>query len=89
MFGRQLDAVKVVAVVDLNKRTSGSLEELERVKCKMEPRFSFEEESAALATGSELGVWPHFGIEDGTIQLNKSSSRWFLAGRSIESFECW
>jgi hypothetical protein len=84
-----IDAMKIVAVVNMETGTSGSLEGLARIKCELEPTFSAEEESAALASGVKLGVWPRFGIEDGTIQLNQPSSRWFLAGRSIESIECW
>lgn len=73
----------------MKTRTSVSLEELERVKCKVEPRFSVEEESAASMARVELGVWPHFGVEDGTVHFERSSSRWFLAGRLIENLECW
>lgn len=84
-----VDSVKVVAVLDLDTAASGSLEELARIRCRIEPEFSIEEVRAASSSGVELGVWPTFGFEDGVVILNRSDSRWFLAGRSIGSIECW
>lgn len=81
--------MKIVAVLDMETAASGSLEQLARIRCRIEPEFSAEEVSAASASGVELGVWPTFGPEDGIIGFDRSESRWFLAGRSIESIECW
>jgi hypothetical protein len=81
--------MKLVTVLDMETATSGSLEELARVRCKIEPEFSAEEVSAASASSVELGIWPTFGFEDGVVILDRSESRWFLAGRSIKSIECW
>lgn len=81
--------MKIVSVLDMSTASSGSLEELSRVRCRIAPQFSVEEDSAAAAAGVELGVWPAFGAEDGVVILDRSESRWFLAGRAIESVECW
>ena len=81
------NTVKVVALVN-EKGQGAPLEELRRVMCKVEPKFS-EEEKAMYVSGMEEKVWPWFSIEDGTIRFENEASRWFLAGRSIESYECW
>jgi hypothetical protein len=86
---KSIDSMKLVTVLDMETATSGSLEELARVRCKIEPEFSAEEVSAAFASSVELGIWPTFGFEDGVVILDRSESRWFLAGRSIKSIECW
>ena len=78
-----------MAVLDVETAASGSLEELSRVRCRIEPEFSVEEFSASSVSGVKLGVWPSFGVEDGAVILDRSESRWFLAGRSIKSVECW
>jgi hypothetical protein len=66
---------------------SVSLEELSQVMCRVIPRLSAEEKAALNSTGLER-VWPWFKVRDETIIFTKSSSRWFLAGRAIESYEC-
>jgi hypothetical protein len=81
--------MKIVAVLDMNTATSGSLEALSRVRCSIQPKFSVEEVSAAIASGARLDVWPSFGEEDGVVVLDQPESRWLLAGRSVESIECW
>lgn len=81
--------MKIVAVLDLETAVSGSLEELAQVRCRVEPEFSTEEVRAAAASDVELRVWPTFGLDDGIIKFDRSDSRWFLAGRSIKSIECW
>lgn len=81
--------MKIVAVLDMETAASGSLKDLARVRCRIEPEFSAEEVSAASTSGVELGIWPTFGLEDGIIVFDRSDSRWFLAGRSIKSIECW
>lgn len=86
---KAINSIKIVALLDIETATSGSLEELERIRCRIEPEFSVEEVSTASGSGVELGVWPTFGVEDGIVSLNRSESRWFLAGRSIKSIECW
>ena len=86
---KSVHSMKMVAVFDMDTATSGSLETLSRVRCGMRPRFSVEEVSAAITSGVGLDVWPSFGVEDGMVVLDRPESRWFLAGRSVESIECW
>lgn len=81
--------MKMVAVLNVETGARGSVEEVERIRCRIEPEFSAEELSAASASGVDLDVSPAFGVEDGIIILDRSDSRWFLAGRSIKSLECW
>ncbi|KAF2629866.1 hypothetical protein BU25DRAFT_260103 [Macroventuria anomochaeta] len=85
---KAVHSMKIVAVLDVETATLGSLEELARIRCRIQPEFSAEEVSAASASGVELGVWPTFGVEDGVVVLDRSDSRWFLAGRLIKSIEC-
>lgn len=82
---KQIDTMTIVAVVDMETGMSGSLEELARVNCRVEPLYSAEEASVA----STLGAWPHFGVEDGTVHFRQSESKWFLASRLIKEVECW
>ncbi|KAJ4983339.1 hypothetical protein SVAN01_11172 [Stagonosporopsis vannaccii] len=86
---KAVHSMKIVAVLDMETAVSGSLKELGQVRCRIEPEFSAEEARAATASGIELGIWPTFGVEEGIISLDRSDSRWFLAGRSIKSIECW
>lgn len=86
---KSIHSIKMVAVLDIDTATSGSLETLSRVRCGIQPNFNVGEVSAAIASGAELGVWPSFGVEDGVVVLDRPESRWFLAGRSVESIECW
>ncbi|KAJ8105996.1 hypothetical protein OPT61_g9834 [Boeremia exigua] len=72
-------SMKIAAVLDVETAARGSVEELERVRCRIEPQFSAEEHRAASSAGVELNVWPDFGVEDGIIILDRSDSRWFLA----------
>lgn len=64
-----------------------SLEELSQVMCRVVPRLSVEEQAAVNASGVEK-AWPWFKVGDETISFEQSSSRWFLAGRAIQSYEC-
>ncbi|KAH3941430.1 hypothetical protein HBI70_081930 [Parastagonospora nodorum] len=64
-----------------------SLEELDQVMCRVIPRLSMEEKASLEAVGMGK-AWPWFKIRDETVSFKKSSSRWFLAGRSIQSYEC-
>jgi hypothetical protein len=86
---KSIHSIKIVAVLDLDAATSGSLETLPRVRCGIQPKFSVGEVNAAIASGVGLGVWPSFGVEDGVVVLDHPDSRRFLAGRSVESIECW
>ena len=84
-----VSSIKIVSVLDMETAASTSLEELDRVRCRVAPQFGFEEERAASAAGVELGKWPAFGAEEGVVMLDRSESRWYLAGRAVESVECW
>jgi hypothetical protein len=64
-----------------------SLKELNQVMCRVIPRLSVEERAALKAKGIEK-AWPWFKLRDETVFFQQSSSRWFLAGRTIESYEC-
>jgi hypothetical protein len=72
----------------MNQRgQSVSLEELSHIICRVVPKLSVEEKAAFHLSGLEK-VWPWFKVSDGTVFFQKPSSRWFLAGRAIESYEC-
>lgn len=88
-WGKPIETMRILWVENTETKVSVSLEELSRVKCRLEAEFSAEEVSAATASGVELGVWPSFGFGDGTIWFDREESRWFLAGRSIKNVECW
>lgn len=79
----------IVSALDLNTGEAGSVEDLARIRCRITPDFSLEEKRALGATGRQMDVWPTFGAQDGIVNLDRSESRWFLAGRRIESVECW
>jgi hypothetical protein len=66
---------------------SASLEELDRVMCRVVPVLSAEER-AALVLGSIKKSWPWFKLEEEKVSLEQASSRWFLAGRAIANYEC-
>ena len=86
---KSIDSMKILAGLDVDTAISGSLEGLERVRCRIEPAYSDGEIRAASASGLDLRGLPTFGFADGVINLDRSDSRWFLAGRSIKSIECW
>lgn len=46
------------------------------------------EEKAAVEYGMKAKIWPWFSMMDERIQLDSEESRWFLAGRSVEYYEC-
>lgn len=80
------ETLRIVTVVN---REGGfiSLEELSQVMCRVTPALSVEEEAALKLSGQEK-LFPWFRIDNETAFLERQSSRWFLAGRSIESYEC-
>jgi hypothetical protein len=80
------DTMKIEALVNEEGR-SASLEELSEIMCRVVPSLSMEEQAAVNASGLEK-AWPWFKIGDETVQFTQSSSRWFLAGRTIQSYEC-
>jgi hypothetical protein len=63
------------------------LAELDSITCQVVPRLSVEEKAALYSSGNDK-VWPWFRVRDGTVYFKRSSSRWFLAGRAIASYEC-
>ncbi|ORY15805.1 hypothetical protein BCR34DRAFT_152758 [Clohesyomyces aquaticus] len=84
---RRLKSVKIVALVDVQEQAV-ALEELTKVVCRVVPVFSREEKSVNTATESAQRIWPSITAEDGTVRFDIYSSRWFLAGREIQSLEC-
>lgn len=74
----------IISLVDASTAVVLSLEDLAQIRCRMTP--DFDEEDWA---GRDLSVWPTFGASDGIVILDRAESRWFLAGRRIESVECW
>jgi hypothetical protein len=66
---------------------SVSLEELDDVMCRVTPRLSPVERAELDSTGLEKAS-PWFKLKDETILFERSSSRWFLAGKAIASYEC-
>jgi hypothetical protein len=78
--------VKIEAVVN-RQGHSVSLEELGQVMCRVVPKLSAEERVALDLVGMEK-AWPWFKVRDETISFERASSRWFLAGRVVASYEC-
>jgi hypothetical protein len=76
-----------IKAVTNRQRHSVSLEELGQVMCRVVPRLSAEERDALDLAGMEK-AWPWFRIRDETISFERASSRWFLAGRAVASYEC-
>jgi hypothetical protein len=64
-----------------------SLERLDKIMCRITAKTKSEDERAMKGKGSSEDL-PWFMLRDGTVQLEDSSSEWFLEGRAIESFEC-
>jgi len=60
---------------------------LERTICRVTPSISTEEREA-LDVSMEPKALPWFAVRDGVVEFESSGSRWFLAGREIESYEC-
>jgi hypothetical protein len=78
--------MKIVAAVTEQGRST-SLEKLDSTMCQVIPVISAEERAAAeVSVGSK--IWPWFTVEDGRVQFEDASSRWFLGGRAVEGYEC-
>ncbi|KAF2176330.1 hypothetical protein K469DRAFT_700046 [Zopfia rhizophila CBS 207.26] len=82
----RLKSVKIAALMD-GHRQAATLEQLNGIICRVLPIFS-PEERGRFRSLNEGREWPWFTLEDGTVQFEQPSSRWFLAGREIESYEC-
>jgi hypothetical protein len=80
------ESIMIEAAVD-QQGQSIPLAELDSIMCQVVPRLSVEEK-AALDLSGEVKVWPWFRARDETVSFKRSSSRWFLAGRAIASYEC-
>jgi hypothetical protein len=80
------ETMRIEALVNEEGR-SASLEELDRVMCRIVPKLSMEEQAAVNASGQKK-AWPWFKVRDETVLFTQSSSRWFLAGRTIQNYEC-
>jgi len=83
---RHLKTIKIIAAITSNGR-SVSLERLDRIICKITPDYSGEEREAT-ASDAAPEVLPVFALKDEAVQLDDSSSTWFLGGRAIDSYEC-
>ncbi|KAF2730260.1 hypothetical protein EJ04DRAFT_48839 [Polyplosphaeria fusca] len=79
--------VRIVGLLD-TQRQSSSLDQLSRTICRVYPAFSREEQATFRSMGEPDLSWPWFTVEDGAVLFQETSSRWFLAGREIESYEC-
>ncbi|KAF1843902.1 uncharacterized protein K460DRAFT_368770 [Cucurbitaria berberidis CBS 394.84] len=77
-----LKTIKIIAATN-QQGQSAPLESLSRIICRVIPKISMEEKEMG-----EQRVWPWFTAEDAVVRFEASSSRWYLAGRSIERFEC-
>jgi hypothetical protein len=78
--------IKIEAAMN-QRRQSVSLEDLSQIMCRVISRLSAEEKATYHSSGREK-VWPWFKVGDDTVQFEDTSSRWFLAGRAVESYEC-
>jgi hypothetical protein len=85
-FSRHLKNIRIVAAIT-EQGQSTSLEELNTIICQVTSEISVEERAAAEA-GIKSKVWPWFTVKDGRVRFEDASSRWFLGGRAIESYEC-
>ncbi|KAF2001116.1 hypothetical protein P154DRAFT_562980, partial [Amniculicola lignicola CBS 123094] len=79
---RQLSSAKIAALMD-SQRRAASLEQLNGVICRVAPALSQEEKGVHFNSGKQQVVWPWFALRDGSVEFEKPSSRWFLAGRDI------
>jgi hypothetical protein len=86
-ISRKLKAAKIVSLVNLDEQAA-SLEQLRRITCRVLPSFTLEERRNYGSLGANEPGWPWFSWADENVEFEESSSRWFLAGREIESFEC-
>ncbi|KAF1920534.1 hypothetical protein BDU57DRAFT_534299 [Ampelomyces quisqualis] len=82
----QPNEIRIASVVN-RKGGLAPLEELSKVMCRIVPKLSVEEKTALEFSGQEK-LFPWFRTDDETIFFKRPSSRWFLAGRSIQSYEC-
>ncbi|KAF2827339.1 hypothetical protein CC86DRAFT_405473 [Ophiobolus disseminans] len=80
------EMIRIEAMVN-QQGQSVSLETLDLVMCRVVLELSAEEKAALELMGSQK-VLPWFRLKDGAVLLEESSSRWFLAGRSIATYEC-
>jgi hypothetical protein len=71
-----------------SQRRAASLEQLNAVICRVAPVLSLEEQGVNVYSGKQQLVWPWFALQDGLVEFEKLSSRWFLAGRDIGMYEC-
>lgn len=78
--------MNIATVVNL-KGTVVSMKDLGRIMCRVMPMFSYEER-AAMASADVEKVWPWFSIRDEAVLFQKASSRWYLGGRAVASYEC-
>lgn len=78
--------IKIIAAIT-SKGRSVSLERLDRIVCEITPDYSGEEREATASDAAPKAL-PVFALKDGAVQLDNSSSIWFLGDRAIDSYEC-
>jgi hypothetical protein len=71
-----------------SSQNSASSEQLDNIICRVRAVFSQEERAGFQLLSMHEPSWPWFKLEDGIVDFEDPTSRWFLAGREIESFEC-
>ncbi|ENI01447.1 hypothetical protein COCC4DRAFT_204291 [Bipolaris maydis ATCC 48331] len=82
----RLSAIKIAMAVTVEDR-SISLERLDKIMCRITPKTDAKQKEAMKGKG-EPDELSWFMLRDGTVELEDSSSEWFLGGRAIQSFEC-
>jgi hypothetical protein len=80
------ESIVIEAAVNQHGQSIPSAE-LDSIMCQVVPRLSAEEKAALYLFGKDK-IWPWFRVRDGMVYFKRSSSRWFLAGRAIASYEC-
>jgi hypothetical protein len=84
-FPSQLSTIEITTATEQGRSVPQT--RLDKIICRITPKISAEEQEA-VDSGMELKVLPWFAVRDGAVQFDDSSSRWFLGGRAIESYEC-
>ncbi|PSN62907.1 hypothetical protein BS50DRAFT_132433 [Corynespora cassiicola Philippines] len=82
----QLSSARIIGLMN-QRRQSASLEQLSQTQCRIHsvPTRTSEQIARSHGMGSS---WPWFTMEDGTVQFDRASSKWFLAGSKIAQYEC-
>jgi hypothetical protein len=81
-----LSTLKIETAVNAFGRAR-DLVDFDDIACRVVPMLDSEDKAAWDISGVEK-VWPWLGARDATVSFELSSSRWYLGGREVASYEC-